>query len=217
MNESMSPTWLSYRLRKADPDADSVVGAYGGHPRGIRSHQWPRCEVCGAAMCHMAQIDSGAWLDLQGFARMSLFICHATGGRCEDWDPYRGANKVLLHQVRDDNLYDGPPTVRVYRRVQLALEPAIDESALFREVKEKNLPLKRVLESLRHDKIGGTPVWLTGEDTPQSQTGSGPMTLALQMTTDLVAFDITRGGMAYVFLDPNDPSEEAGRLLWQGG
>ena len=213
----MAATWQSYRLRKADPEADTVVGAYGGHPRGIRSHQWPRCEVCGAAMCHMAQLDAGPWLELEGFARMSVFICHATGGRCEDWDPWKGANKVLLQRVRDDNLYDGPPTVRVYRRVRLAVEPPVDETALLREVREQNLPMRRVLDSLRHDKLGGGPIWLTGDDTPQSPTGKGPMNLAVQMTTELVAFDITRGGMAYVFFDPHEASDEAARLLWQGG
>lgn len=217
MEGAMSTGWLSYRLRPRTADGEVVVGAYGGHPRGIRSHQWPRCQVCGAAMCHMAQIDAGQWLDLQGFARMSVFICHATGGRCEDWDPWKGANKVILQNVRDDNLYDGPHTVRVYRRVQLTIDPAIDEARLWRDVKERGAPARRVLESLRHDKLGGGPIWLTGEDTPQSRSGRGPMRLALQMTTDVVTFDITREGMAYVFVDPHDPGEDAGRLLWQGG
>lgn len=209
--------WHSYRLRKATSEADSVVGAYGGHPRGIRSHEWPRCEVCSAPMCHMAQLDAGAWLDLQGFERMSLFICHATGGRCEDWDPWKGANKVILQRVRDDNLYDGPPTVRVYRRVRLTVDPPIDEAALMRDVKERGLPMSRVLDALRHDKLGGGAVWLMGDDTPQSPSGKGPMRLALQMTTDIVTFDITRGGMAYAFIDPLDATDAAGRLVWQGG
>ncbi|HHO52510.1 MAG TPA: hypothetical protein ENK18_16990 [Deltaproteobacteria bacterium] len=217
MYEAKASPWFSYRLRRADSEADTIVGAYGGHPRGIRSHQWPRCQVCGAAMCHMAQIDAGGWLDLHGFARMSLFICHATGGRCEDWDPWKGANRVLLQRTRDDNLYDGPPTVRVYRRVQLGLEPAIDEAKLMKEVKERGMSMRRVLDALRHDKLGGGAVWLHGDDTPLSPTGRGPMRMILQMTTDVVTFDITRGGMAYVFLDPYDPTEEAGRLLWQGG
>ena len=164
----------------------------------------------------MAQVDAGPWLDLQGFARMSLFICHATGGRCEDWDPWKGANRVVLQRVRDDNMYDGPPTVRVYRRVRLTIDPPVDEAALMREVREEGMPMKRVLDALRHDKLGGGAVWLMGDDTPQSPSGKGPMRLALQMTTELVAFDITRGGMAYVFLDPHDTSDEAGHLLWQG-
>jgi hypothetical protein len=43
------------------------------------------------------------------------------------------------------------------------------------------------------------------------------MRMVLQLTTDVVMFDITRGGMAYVFLDPWDASENAGYLLGQGG
>ena len=216
MEGSMTSHWMSHRLRPLSANGEVVVGAYGGHPRGIRTQHWPRCRVCNAAMCHMAQLDAGPWLDLQGYSRLSVFICHATGGRCEDWDPWKGANKVLLQTVKDDNLYDGPHTVRVYRRVQLTIDPAIDEARLWRDVKERGVPPRRVLESLRHDKLGGGPIWLTGEDAPQCPSEKGPMRLAVQLTTDVVAFDITRGGMAYVFLDPHDRSEDAGRLLWQG-
>lgn len=208
--------WVSYRLHKATSDGETVVGAYGGHPRGIRSHQWPRCRVCGSPMCHMAQVDAGPWVDLQGFARMSVFICHATGGRCEDWDPWKGANKVLLQRVRDDSLYDGPPTVRVYRRVRLGISPRVDEAALVRDARERGQSTRPVVQSLRYDKLGGMPVWLHAEDTPASPTGQGPMRLVLQLTTDIVTFDITRGGMAYVYVDPWDPTEEAARMLWQG-
>jgi hypothetical protein len=217
MDTNKPKPWLSFRLRKAKADSDVIIGAYGGHPRGIRSHLWPRCKVCGAPMCHMAQIDAGPWIDLGGWARMSLFICHATGGRCEDWDPWKGANAVVLQRQKDDSLYDGPPTVRVYRRIRLTADPPIDEAALMRDVKDNGTPLRTALEALRHDKLGGGAVWVHHDDTPQSPTGKGPMRLALQITTDVVAFDITRGGMAYVFLDPWDNSETGGVMLWQGG
>ena len=77
--------------------------------------------------------------------------------------------------------------------------------------------MRAALESLRHDKLGGGAVWLQGEDTPQSVVGDGPMRLLMQMTTELVTFDITSGGMAYVFIDPHDTTEEGVRMLWQGG
>lgn len=217
MSDSKSNAWVSYRLTRSTSDSEAIVGAYGGHPRGIRSHQWPRCRVCGSPMCHMAQIDAGPWVDLQGFARVSVFICHATGGRCEDWDPWKGANRVLLQRVRDDNLYDGPPTVRVYRRVKLGIAPRVDEAQLVRDAKDRGQTVKPVVQSLKYDKLGGMAVWLHGDDTPQSPTGQGPMRLLLQLTTDIVTFDITRGGMAYVYVDPWDPTEDAARMLWQGG
>lgn len=208
--------WLSFRLRKAS-GPDVRVGAYGGHPRGIRMHEWPRCAVCANPMCHMAQFDAGPWLNLHGWSRASVFICHATGGRCEDWDPWKGANRVLLHRNRDDNLYDGPPTVRVYRRTELAVDPALDERAVIEEAQSAGASGKNVLDAIRHDKLGGGAVWLHADDTPQSPTGKGPMRLVVQLTTNIVGFDITPGGMAYVFLDPYDTTDHAGRLLWQGG
>jgi hypothetical protein len=164
----------------------------------------------------MAQINTGPWLDLGEYARISVFICHATGGRCEDWDPWKGANKVMLQRVRDDNLYDGPPTVRVYRRIRLGIDEALDELTLMIKVKEKGLPMKEALAQLRHDKLGGGAVWLHGDATPAGH-GADPMRLVLQLTTDIVKFDITPSGMGYVFFDAAEPSGEAARMLWQGG
>ncbi len=71
------------------------------------------------------------------------------------------------------------------------------------------------LGRLRVDKFGGGAVWWHRDDTPQSRTGHGPMRLAVQLTTSIVTFDITRNGVAYVFLDPHDTGEDAGHLLWQ--
>ena len=207
--------WHSFPLRKAGADARTVVGHFGGHPRGIRAHQWPRCRVCGAPMCHMGQLESGPWLQLGGHARMSLFICHATGGRCEDWDPWKGANRVLLHRVRDDSLYDGPPTVRVYRRVRLTVDAPTDERAVLAQAKAEGVGRREAFDKLRVDKFGGGPVWWHRDDTPASPISGRPMRLAMQITTRIVTFDITRHGVAYVFLDPASRDENAAVLLWQ--
>ncbi len=208
--------WTSRQILKGSGGGENI-GFYGGHPRGIRANLWPRCAVCGAPMCHMMQIDAGLAVDLGGYERMSVFICHATGGRCEDWNPNKGANKVLLHAEKDDTLYDGPPTVRVYRRTRLVPGEPVDELALMRRVKANELTMSQALSSIKHDKVGGGAVWLQGEDTPKSKTGPGNMRLAVQFTTDVVSFDITPGGMGYIFLDPNDVSPEAAYFMWQSG
>lgn len=208
--------WLSYRLRPREA-AETVVGAYGGHPRGVHANLWPRCSVCSAPMCHMGQLDAGEWLDLKGFARLTVFICHATGGRCEDWDALKGANRVLLHEESDGSLYDGPPTVRVYRRVELAVSRPTDEQILMREAGRDPARIAEALSTIRHDKLGGGAVWLHGDATPASPIDGRPMRLALQMTTKVVHFDITSQGMGYVFLDNSDSSDSAAYFLWQGG
>ena len=165
----------------------------------------------------MMQVDAGPYVNLGNYERMSVFICHATGGRCEDWDPYNGSNKVLLHAQKDDSLYDGPPTVRVYRRTILGVKDPVDELDLMRRVKAGEFTMTEALTSLKHDKVGGGAVWLQGEDTPKSRAGEGNMDLILQLTTKLVSFDITPGGMGYIFLDPNDSSPDAAYFLWQSG
>jgi hypothetical protein len=152
----------------------------------------------------MGQLETGPWLELPGFARLSLFICHATGGRCEDWDPWKGANSVVLHRVRDDSLYDGPPTVRVYRRVKLTVEPARDERRVLADAKDQGVPRREALGQLRLDKLGGGAVWWHRDDTPVGRLSNRPMRLLAQITTQIVTFDITRKGVAYVFIDPSD-------------
>ena len=205
--------WLSYPLVAATGRQPSV-GSLGGHPRGVRAQEWPRCQVCSNPMCHMAQFDAGPWLDIGPFARMSLFICHATGGRCEDWDPWKGANRVLLHPARDENLYDGPPTVRVYRRTPVRVIHPTDEQALMQLVQDRRKTISEALGEIRHDKLGGGAVWLQGDATPRNRSNR-PMRLLAQLTTNLVRFDITPSGMAYVFFDDESPTGEA-RMLWQG-
>lgn len=165
-------------------------------------------------MCHMAQFDASPALDLGPFRRMTLFICHATGGRCEDWDPWKGANHVLLHSTLDDNLYDGPPTVRVYKRQPVRVIQPTDEQALMDQVTHGQRHIEQALGSIRHDKLGGGAVWLQGDATPRN-AANRPMRLVAQLTTNLVRFDITPKGMAYVFFDDHSPTGDA-RMLWQG-
>lgn len=200
----------SWRLFKRGAN-EQVVGWYGGHPRGIRAQDWPRCGVCGAPMCHMAQMDAGPWLDLGEYQRLSVFICHATGGHCEDWDPFKGSNTVLLQGEKNNTLFDGPPTVRVYRRVMLtardlAIEP--DFNSLVEEEDTRR-------ESFRYDKIGGQPVWITHSLGPVDRDGE-TLPLLMQITTHLVKFDITSSGMAYVFFDARSGRDSRAYLLWQG-
>lgn len=207
--------WHSYRLRIAKPGVDTpIVGALGGHPRGVGATDWPLCRVCRNPMCFMGQLDAGPWLSLAGNARVSAFICHATGGRCEDWDANKGANALLLHPTRDDNLYDGPPTVRVYPKKWLTVEPAFDEEAFLEACKRQRKSAREMVDALRYDKIGGCAAWLTGDESPMASTG-GSMRLIAQLTTEIVAFDITDRGVAYLFIDPQDRDARRGRLLWQ--
>jgi hypothetical protein len=165
-------------------------------------------------MCHMGQLDAGPYIDLGRFARMTIFICHATGGRCEDWDPWKGANRVVLQADADDNLYDGPPTVRVYKRRAIGLGQAVDERTLMDQVQRKERTLEDALREIKLDKIGGGAVWIHGDANPRNRWNR-PMRLIAQLTTHIVRFDITPTGMAYIFLDDESEEGEA-RLLWQG-
>jgi hypothetical protein len=166
-------------------------------------------------MCHLAQIDAGSWLDLGFYKRLTVFICHATGGRCRDWEPFEGSNCVLLHGLIDDDLYDGPATVRVYSRRPLAIEVAVEEGKLLAHSGEEN-PFKR-LRPIRYDKIAGEPAWLYKGQVPAMEGNPSETRLVLQMSREIVPFDITDGGMAYVFFNPSGGSKDGAVMLWQTG
>ena len=202
----------SYRLRIAEP-GERAVGSYGGHPRGIRHGDWPLCSVCGAPLCHMAQIDAGPWLDLGYFKRITLFICHATGGRCRDWEPFGGANKVVLHGLLDDDLYDGPATVRVYKRKVLTVDEGLDEVA----INGANEEAEAARCAIRYDKVGGQPAWLYPAQLPVLQGPADETRLVVQLSQDIVRFDITDGGLAFVFFNAAGGDKNSAVMMWQSG
>jgi len=148
---------------------------------------------------------------------MSLFICHATGGACEDWDPLKGANRVLLHEDADDSLYDGPPTVRIYRRVLLGMGTRVDEKSKVRSVAASGGDEAAIGSALRYDKVGGYPAWHGRDQTPRVASGAEPMRLVLQLTPSLVGLDITSTGVLWVFIDAAEGAPGGARMLWQTG
>ena len=168
-------------------------------------------------MCHVGQFNAGAGLQLGSYRRISLFMCHATGGACEDWDPTKGSNQVLLHTEIDDRLYDGPPTARIYRRVILGAAERVDEKSTVRSVAAAGGDEAAIGAALRYDKFGGYPAWRGRDQTPYVAENGEPMRLLLQLTPGLVGLDITENGVLWVFIDSAEGSPAGARMLWQTG
>lgn len=204
-------------LVRHEGDASSSLGWLGGHPRGITRDAWPECAVCSHPMCHLGQFNAVDGLDLGPYRRMSLFICHATGGSCEDWEPRKGSNRVLLHETLDDNLYDGPPTVRIYRRALLGAAGAADEKSIVRSVAASGGGEAAISAALRYDKLGGYPAWYGRDQTPHVHRDAEPMRMVLQLTPGLVGLDITPTGVLWVFIDASEGAPGGARMLWQTG
>ena len=150
-------------------------------------------------------------MDIFPFQRLSVFICHATGGVCGDWDPFKGSNRVILHREQNNNLFDGPPTVRVYRRTRLAIDKVVENEAQ----NIATLHNSEVAPVPAIDKLGGVPDWIHPTTPPLTGPGN-PMDLAVQITTEIVKFDITDKGRAFVFLDLESTGAPRGYMLWQG-
>ena len=91
----------------------------------------------------------------------------------------------------------------------------MDERAMLDAGRAAGASREGTLEALRHDKLGGFGAWKGEDPTPDSLVGEGKMRLLAQLTTQIVTFDITRRGVLFVFIDPQDRSPEAAKMLWQ--
>ena len=215
--QSDANAMIAFPLDRHERGTSSPVGWLGGHPRGVTANDWPSCAVCGHPMCHVGQFNAGGVVDLGPYQRMTLFMCHATGGACEDWDPVKGANRVVLHEEQDDVLYDGPPTVRIYRRVVLGSGAGVDEKARVRSVVASGAGESAIGAALRYDKVGGYAAWHGRDQTPRLSVDADPMRLVLQLTPRFVGLDITESGVLWVFIDTADGAPGGARMLWQTG
>jgi hypothetical protein len=199
----------SYPLQAVTSN-DPVAGWLGGHPRGILGVEWPHCAICGAAMCHLGQFNHSEHFSLGIYRRASLFICHATGGNCEDWRHDNGANALILSRFVDHELDDGPETVKVYHRIELTTSAPVDESVLRVEGGLKGVRATALRAHIDGSKLGGFPIWRTPRAAPEGK--NGPMRFLGQLGTEILPFDITAGGMLFLFMDDD---EGLGAVLWQ--
>ena len=206
---------------------------FGGQPNWVTGPQWPLSEETGNPMRFIGQIEL---TQVPGFVTPTqmayLFMTDEEDGEYVDgtWEPDSGENAIVLqpgdYEFPTEEILEGPTLYRMAEKVGVdrlqqescefgvSLNATEDVSYLSEEDRWK-LPeeqRKAARGVLGESKIGGTPVFMQGDEIP---FGEGWQFL-LQLDSGSVPFSVNFGdvGVGYAFM--NADGTEA-KFLWQCG
>jgi uncharacterized protein YwqG len=208
------------------------VTKFGGQPVWIAEPEWPLSRETGKPMQFICQIA----LEELGFttqAKMAyLFMTDDADGEFVDgtYEPDGGENAVILQpgstKLPTSDLCEGPSLYRMVEkpgmerlqpeacefRVELLPVDDIDFVPETERWKMSEEDAKAATGKLDENKIGGSPVFMQGDEFPFD----GGWQLLLQLDSCSVPFSINFGdaGIGYAFL--NETGDE-GKFLWQCG
>lgn len=203
-------------LLVTDPEAPSDT-TIGGRPLANASTKWPCCHSCAGPMQFLAQLP----LDLLDEAighqdqALLLFQCQNDPGMCDEWDPNAGGNSALL----------------VENSSRIALPVPGGETLLSAESRLRRVPYQPVLNQNTDDdryceavdapdskvvgKLGGAPLWIQADETPNCQCGT-PMTFVAQLEErGGGGMNFGGGGAGYAFVCSS--CRDQAKFLWQCG
>lgn len=226
---------LRHRIefREVSSPITDAVTKFGGQPAWIGEPQWPMSRETGNPMRFICQVKLTRDLFPDTAAEMAyLFMTDEENGEFVDgtYEPDGGENAVILQPgaatVPTTSLTQGPT---LYRMIQMpgydslqpepcefAVELTVEDDIPFlSEAERRKIPeteAQAANSSLNENKIGGTPVFMQGEEFPFAAT----CRLLLQFDSCSVPFYVNLGdaGVGYAFI--NQAGDQA-KFLWQCG
>jgi hypothetical protein len=212
--------------------SDPIVGLvtkFGGQPTWVTEPQWPLSKTTGNPMRFICQIALEQEIFPQALGRMAyLFMTDEEKYVDGTWEPDGGENAVIIQPgecaVPVTPLTRGPTLcewVQVPGERLLQPQPREYAVGLTRAQDPEFCPtsertswshdtFERYASALDGNKIGGSPIFLQGDEFP----GPGEWRLLLQLDATRVPFFVNFGdaGIGYAFIDP---SATAGKFLFQ--
>lgn len=217
----------------ASSPISELVTKFGGQPTWVSGPQWPLSRQTGNPMRFIGQLSLNRALFPGVQAQMAyLVMTDEEGDNFVDgtYEPEGGENAVILQpgitNVPTKELAQGPTLYRMVEQAGLdRLQPKPCEFAVT-VIEEEDIVFvsederwkmseeeaKPVTGKLDENKIGGTPVFMQGDEFPFP----GRCRLLLQLDSCSVPFSINFGdaGVGYAFL--NETGDQA-KFLWQCG
>ncbi len=216
-------------FKEAKKPAREAVTKFGGQPVWLTEPQWPLSAETGKPMRFICQIVLSE--DLFGLVSPKMAYIFMTDG--EDhvdgtWEPDGGENAVILQpgttSASVEPLAEGPTLYRMVKKMfkkRLVPEPCefvvhgpVSDDPTFAPESERSEWSEEKWEEyaniLDGNKIGGTPIFMQGDEFPDS----GSWKLLLQLDSTQVPFFVNFGdaGIAYAFLSEDGAT---GKFLWQ--
>jgi hypothetical protein len=200
----------------------------------------PACRSCGQPMRFMLQVffEPGFY---EPYKAAVVFICGEPYGpdfklRCETYDPFAGANAVvLLKEIVSAEPSGPPPAAEVDRRHDPISPPyrvSWEEWPDFTYRPDQNdysdteehrivwAEIAAFLERFGWNKRGGYAMFEQTDDTPTCPACGGPVIFAAQFSADLpigMLEEFGDVGTGYVFLCKAKCGDRGGAFLWQCG
>jgi uncharacterized protein YwqG len=225
------PKKLRIEFHEVKSPINEPVTKFGGQPTWIASPEWPISRQTGNPMRFICQIKLFSALFPNTKAQMAyFFLTDEENGQFVDgtYEPDGGENAVILQPGQTDvptkPLVQGPGLYRMAERrgsdrrqsesCEFAVNLIEEEDVQFRkEVELSKLPQaerEAAKGKLDENKIGGSPVFLQGDEFPFG----GNCQLLLQLDACSVPFEINFGdsGVGYAFL--NETGDQA-KFMWQ--
>jgi hypothetical protein len=162
-----------------EPFGEATVG---GRPLASADTKWPLCKTCGNHLQFLAQ------LPLEGVTEVPehrdqvllLFYCNSQPGLCDEWEPNLGGNAAILVNAKGRiplQIPDGKTLLPVENRVKYVQyqEGENGETPDDQYCRELDAHESKVL-----GKLGGEPLWIQANETPNCMCGS-QMTFVAQL------------------------------------
>jgi hypothetical protein len=205
----------------------------GGSPVFYQPVSWPVCSNCGKEMDFLAQVPLQNPISFSSsYAMAYIFMCPGKFDErgwldCETWEPFSGANKVIIQEYSDDMIAVSRTSEYPDYSIELirASEPNIDTT----DYSFSEELLTSVYEAT---KLGGVPTWLQDNETPICPNCHKPMTFVAQFVAELdgmlpgdprkrkekdYKFFHFGGddGIGYLFICQDECSDKCSVFLWQ--
>ncbi|HKQ91983.1 MAG TPA: DUF1963 domain-containing protein [Blastocatellia bacterium] len=205
------------------------VTKFGGQPVWINQIQWPISKKTGKPMMFIGQIK----LEPKLFGRIEskmayIFMTEDKKGDAQTWDPYSEENAIIIqpgnNRIKVLPIDMGPSLNRRVKKrgtaryliepceysVQLNLGEDPEYITEYEREDWDAITFKKYAKALNGNKIGGTPIFLQGDEFPKG----GPWNLLLQLDSTKVPFLIDFGdsGNGYAFISKDG---KKAKFLWQ--
>ena len=206
-----------------------LITKFGGQPGWLDKAQWPTSRSTGRPMRFIGQIALDVALFPNAKGKMAyIFMTDEDEYVDGTWEADGGENAVIIQPgsnlMASSDLAAGPTLYEMVaqsgktrlvaetREYEVDLTPAADPP--FQPEEERGSWSKEKFEAyaaaLDGNKIGGTPIFLQGDEFPSGDEWR----LLLQLDSTRVPFYVNFGdaGIAYAFINSEG---SAGKLLWQ--
>ena len=200
-------------FHEVDLPITAPVTKFGGQPVWVDTPQWPLSRETGNPMRFIGQVALDDFAGAEGRVAY-LFMTEEEDGEFVDgtYEPDGGENAVLVQpgatEIPCRAQATGPTLYRMVEKAghdRLQKEPCEFSVTLLDGCKEDDPD-----EGVEECKIGGTPVFMQGEEYPDGEGWQ----LLLQLDSCSTPFYVNFGdaGVGYAFLDS---AGQRGKFLWQ--